>query len=185
MRIFAVLLGLLLGHPAMAEDSTKPELPAPIKTYEDSVINAFEVMCTVEPVNFDRISARALAMRMQAGADKADEEVPGVKRHVRSFEGSTAKGPWTLMIEKIESPAVNAATCGVAARISDKASYIANITQRLQPKGQRVQQTLPDGNRVTFWPDAYGPNIMLNITELAGDNGIIIQLLDAKPKVRR
>jgi len=180
MRFFFVLSVVLFSYSAIAAD-VKPELPAPIKTYEDSVINAFQVMCTVGTLDFDQLSAKASAMRMVKSSDKTEQESATATRQVQSWEGSLTDGPWTLLLEKIVSPAVHANVCGVAANIDNKADYRANIIQRLHLKGDGDQHVFPNGNQETYWKNAYGVGTVISITEIANGKGMIINYTVVNP----
>ena len=180
MRFLVIMLTLIFANSAMAAPSKK-ELPEPIRSYEDGLINAFQVACTVGPLNFDRLSSYAAAIGMKKSVDTTEPESSDATRHVQSWEGSLTKGPWTLLIEKIESPSVRADTCGVAANVDDKAKYHNNIISRLHLKGNGEQHDFPNGNQITYWKKAYGAaDTIVSITDVAGGSGVIIQILSTK-----
>jgi hypothetical protein len=177
MRFLLILLTVFVARSALAAD-----LPAPLKTYDDSVINAFQVMCTTEKLDFASLGAKAITMGMKLSTDRTENESAANTTHrIQAFTGNLTNGPWTLLVEKIAGPSTHAVTCGVASSVKDKAQYHAKIMSRLHLKTNGQPYTLPNGNVDTMWRNIYGPGTELGITDIKANDGVMIQLLEVTP----
>jgi hypothetical protein len=176
MRLIIPLVCLTLGYPAVAAEASKPQ---PVTTYEDGVINAFQIMCMIEPLDFDQLSAKAKAMRMKMTTDKSDLQPGEGTKRLEIFEGNLTTGPFALVLQETRSINKISNGCGIEANIPDKEKYRANVIQRLQLKGTPEKHTLANGSELTIWKDAYGANKTVYIQQLSGDT-VLLQFFTAK-----
>ncbi|OWV88753.1 hypothetical protein ATY75_19210 [Rhizobium sp. N122] len=180
--IGVILLGTIHSVSAFAATAEHATATGPLKNHDDAVINAFEVMCTLEPENFEHISARAQAMVMRKSVDKTEKQSPDITRHLEVFEGNLTTGPFSLLLEKISGPTINATNCGVASNTPNKRAYFDDIVRTLHLSQNTSKRTSSNGNTVTTWDNVYGPHTFLDLTDLRGSDGVLIQLLDAPAK---
>jgi hypothetical protein len=176
MRLIIALLCSTLGYPVAAAEVSKLD---PVKTHEDGVINAFQIMCMTEPLDFDQLSAKAKAMRMKMTTDKFDLQSAEATRRLEIFEGNLTTGRFSLVLEEVASINKISNGCGIEANILDTEKYRANVIQRLQLKGVPEKHTLANSSELTIWKDAYGPNKTVYIQQLSGDS-VILQFFTAK-----
>lgn len=182
IAIGAILLGTIHPVSAFAVNAEHATAAGPLANHDDAVINTFQVMCTLEPENFERISATAQAMSMRKSTDKTEKQTADITRHVEVFEGTLTTGRFSLLLEKISGPAINATSCGVASNTQDKRAFFDDMVRTLHLSQSGSTRTSLNGNPLTTWDDVYGPHTFLDFTDLRGSNGVLVQLLDAPAK---
>ena len=100
IAIGAILLGTIHPVSALAVNAEHATAAGPLANHDDAVINTFQVMCTLEPENFERISATAQAMSMRKSTDKTEKQTADITRHVEVFEGNSHH--WSLQLASRE-----------------------------------------------------------------------------------
>ncbi|NEK18977.1 hypothetical protein [Rhizobium leguminosarum] len=187
MRVAKIGMGIILlvtihSVSAFAANAEHAMAAGPLANHDDAVINAFEVICTLEPENFEHISATAQAMFMRKSIDKTEKQSADITRHLEVFEGTLSTGPFSLLLEKISGPTIDATNCGVASNTRDKRAYFDELVRTLHLSQNGSRRTGPNGNQVTTWDDVYGPHTFLDLTDLRGSDGVLVQLLHAPTK---
>ncbi|WP_434713592.1 hypothetical protein NMA58_25030 (plasmid) [Rhizobium sp. YTUHZ045] len=187
MRVANIGMGVILlvtihCASALAANADYATATGPLANHDDSVINAFQIMCTLEPENFEHISATAQAMFMRKSIDKTEKQSGDITRHLQVFEGALSTGPFSLLLEKISGPTIDATNCGIASNALDKRSYFDDLVRTLHLSQNSSRRIGLNGNEVTTWADVYGPHTFLDMTDLRGSDGVLIQLLHAPPK---
>ncbi|MBB4252719.1 hypothetical protein [Rhizobium sp. BK008] len=187
MRVAKIGMGVILlvtihSVSAFAANTDHATAAGSLANHDDAAINAFQVMCTLEPESFDHISATAQAMLMRKSIDKTETQPGDITRHLEVFGGTLSTGPFSLLVEKISGPTIDATNCGVASNTPDKRAYLDDLVRTLHLSQNGSRRTDLNGNQVTTWHDVYGPHTFLDLTDLRGSNGVLVQLLHAPAK---
>ncbi|RUM05869.1 hypothetical protein [Rhizobium chutanense] len=177
-----ILLGTIHAASAFATNAEHATAAGSLANHDDAVINTFQVMCTLEPENFEHIGAKAQAMSMRKSTDRTEKQTADITRHLQVFEGTLTTGHFSLLLEKISGPAINATNCGVASNTPDKRAFFDDIVRTLHLSKNTSKRTILNGNSVITWDDVYGPHTFLDFTDVRGSNGVLVQLLDAPAK---
>ena len=92
-RVGLVVLLLAIATPPAMAESVNPSSPG----RSQSMIDTFQVMCTLELPDFERIAAKATVLRMRPEADgKLNAPGDAVIRS-KSWIGNLTTGPFVLL----------------------------------------------------------------------------------------
>jgi hypothetical protein len=145
----AICAGLLLSLTIVSADAGERSA---------HLINSFQVMCTIEPLNFARTEERATAMRLPVSEDKrSPPSAVGFSVRSKSWVLPLNSGPHDLAATEGTGPKGAIKGCGIAAADADGTDFRAELIKTLGLKRPAAERTSPDGTLKTdFW--AYGPN---------------------------
>lgn len=147
----------------------------PLVNPDDASINAFQIMCTLPPGTFEDITSRARAMRMRMTLDQTTHPAERLTRHIEVFEGNLTTGPFTLLVEKITKDGMAADNCGVGTSTQDTDLFTQNVIKTLKIGQITPKKIQLNGHSLTTWDDAFGPKSSVNLTDLGGRTGVILQ----------
>ncbi|HLA33930.1 MAG TPA: hypothetical protein VJ001_03580 [Rhodocyclaceae bacterium] len=159
---------------AHAESDSSP----PLKRAQ-SVINAFQVMCTLELPKFDDISAKATAMRMQLQSDSKTPTAGGAKTRQKAWGGGLTTGPFALFLDEMAGPKGTATGCAVAAEVPDVDAFRTEAINTMKLALMKAPELGADGSRSYVWDGVYGPGTTLILRDFKpyGKPGAILKLL--------
>lgn len=172
--LFCAVLTPFCG--AAAQD--KRALP---QNHDQALINAFEVMCNLELPNFDRLAARATAMRMQP-AEVAPLAVPAdMTLRRKAWNGQLTTGPFALLVDETTGAKGSITTCAIAGAAPGADGFRAEAMRelRLAPEPRPV---LLGGHRAFIFSNYAGQGTGLVIEDLtpSGQAGVMIKLSSLK-----
>lgn len=168
------LLLLSVVFPTNAENTN--ELPL---NRAQSVINTFQVMCTLELPKFEQIEAKATAMRMQLQADNKGALTENVVTRSKAWGGGLTTGPFALLLDEMSGPKGKATGCAVAAEVPDSDTFRAEAINTLKLAAMRTPEIGADGSRSFVWDGIYGTGTTLILRDFkpTGRPGVMLKLL--------
>ena len=149
MKRLALLLLLLAPAPAVADD--------PHMTRDESLINAFQVMCFLGDPNFDTTDAKAAAMRMTNVGGTPPAGPPGVTTKGSIRRGGLTTGPFLLHLFEQSGAAGAVSSCGVSGQVPDADLFRDDMLRVMQLKPP-VPTPGNDGSMASIWNDMPAPN---------------------------
>ena len=176
VRIFAAMLAFAASLTAvMAAD-------APVFTRAQSVINAYQIMCTLELPNFAHLDAKAIAMQMQV---RGDTTVPsGDQRvvHSKAYGGDLKDGAFLMMIEELTAPDATVTSCAIGADVPDRDAFRADAVHEMKLPEAPPPEIRDDGSRSFEWPMPFGPGttFILRDFQPSGKPGVMLKLIVKK-----
>ncbi|WP_347556937.1 hypothetical protein [Robbsia sp. KACC 23696] len=126
----------------------------------DSLINAFEVMCNLELPNFTHIDAKATAMRMHVVSDVTSSSTYGAPIKRKGWTGSLTTGTFGLLADEVTGPKGVATSCGVVGSVGNAEAFRAAFLKQMKiaPTAQSID---PSGAPVIVWRDYVGTGTTL------------------------
>lgn len=137
------------------------ETNAPSLNHAQSVINAFQVMCTLELPKFDNISAKATAMRMQLQSDNKSPGPGGTNLRQKVWGGGLTTGPFALFLDEMSGAKGTATGCAVIAEVLDVDAFRMEAMSTMKLAAMKVPELGADGSRSYVWDGVYGPGTTL------------------------
>jgi hypothetical protein len=135
-----------------------------------SLINSFQVLCTLEAPVFEWIDQKAMAMNLPVRQDIGQSKDSGAFVHSKSWLVTLTTGPHELLAAEANGPQGYIKSCGISAPDPNGESFkheLVSIMKLGPPSSETITQ---DGvMRVTEWKDAFGA-------------GTLLRLVDATPK---
>ncbi|WP_156116793.1 hypothetical protein [Massilia sp. 9096] len=121
---------------------------------DGSLINAFQVMCTLQTPDFDHLSGQAGAMRMKMLGDDTSTTPTGETIHEKAWFGMLTTGSFALRTEQMRGIKGVSTSCAIEGSVADVAAFrdAAIKTLRLGPSSE---QRTAEGVHATYW-DGYG-----------------------------
>lgn len=156
MRLRVAVLGLFLFASGNAHAADR----------NASLINSFQVLCTLEPPSFARIDQKAAAMKLPVHRDIDQPREGGQFAHSKSWFVSLTTGPHELSIAEANGPAGHVVSCGISAPDPVGEAFKKELVAEMK-LGQPSSETVtPDGvMRVTVWKGAFGEGTMLQLVD--------------------
>ncbi len=160
----------------------EPDNGNPPLNRAQSVINAFQVMCTLELPQFDAIAAKAIAMHMQLqGDDKAAASGDTTHRQ-KVWGGGLTTGPFLLLLDEMAGSKGRATSCAVVADVPDVDALRTEAMKAI--KAMKLMDTKApefgvDGSRSFFWDGAYGQGTTMIVRDFkpSGKPGVMLKLV--------
>jgi hypothetical protein len=146
---------------------------------DQSVINAFQVICTLEPLNFDRIDQKATLMRMQLQSNTSNPSPGNTVTRSKMWAGMLTDGPFALLLDELSGAKGRTTSCAIAAEVPDRDAFRAEVIRTLKLPEAPAPELRGDGSRSYFWDGAYGPDSTILDRDFApsGKPGVMLKLL--------
>jgi hypothetical protein len=144
-----------------------------------SVINAFQVICTLEVLKFDRIDQKATTMQMQLQSGTSGPSAGNTVTRSKSWFGTLTDGPFILLLDEMSGAKGRSTSCAIAADLPDRDAFRAESIRTMKlPKAPAPELGL-DGSRSYFWDGALGPGTTIVYRDFApsGKPGVMLKLL--------
>ena len=143
-----------------------------------SVINAFQVMCTLELPKFDDISAKATAMRMQLQSNSKSPAAGGTNMRQKVWAGGLTTGPFALMVDEMSGAKGTATGCAILAEVPDVDAFRMEAMSTMKLAAMKVPELGADGSRSYIWDGIYGPGTTLILRDFkpSGKPGAMLKL---------
>ena len=174
-----VVLLLAIATPRSVAESANP--PAPGRS--QSMIDTFQVMCTLELPDFERIDAKATVLRMRPEADsKLNAPGDGGFRS-KSWIGNLTTGPFVLLLDETTGPKGKATSCAIVGEVPDLDAFRADAVAAMKLLAPAPPEIGNDGSRSFIWDRGFGPGTTLILRDFktAGKPGIMLKLISAEP----
>lgn len=175
--LIACSLGLLVSawaaQPVAAEDNAPKLNPA------QSLINAFQVICTLEPLSFDRVDQKATLMNMPVQTNtSATTDSNGTIRR-KAWTGGLTDGPFMLMLDELSDPRGRTTACAVVADIPDRDAFRNETIRALRLSGPPEPELGKDGSRSYVWDGAMGKDTTVIERDFVpgGKPGVMLKLI--------
>jgi hypothetical protein len=168
-----LLASIVSTRPAVADGSPSPSERA------WSVVNAFQVMCTLELPNFDFVDAKAAAMKMQLQSSESGPSANDTTTRSKAWAGGLTDGPFMLLIDEMSGTRGRATGCAVAAEVPDVDAFRAATVKAMKLPGVPAPESGSDGSRAYVWKDFFGPGTIVIERDFgpARKPGVMLKLL--------
>jgi hypothetical protein len=173
--LFAFVAAAPVSH-AVAEDKLSA-------TRADSVINAFQVMCTIEPPNFEHIDEKAGAMRMHLQHDSKAPSPGNTVTRSKSWASTLTTGPFALMLDEMSGSKGKSTSCAIAADVGDTDAFRSTAITVMKLPTSFQPEIRNDGSRSYVWNGIYGKGSTLILRDFKpiGKPGVMLKLLAMQP----
>jgi len=168
-----LLLCTLLPFCAQAVDTPAPPLDRP-----HSLLNSFDVMCNLEPPNFEHLSAKASAMHLKTMGEDTQTTPTGETMQTRSWLGMLTTGAFALTIERMSGAKGVATSCAIEGPVPDVAAF-REIVASTHHLNATPEKQVVDGSNTYYW-DHYtreGWTLMVRDFERPGGHFVQVKLL--------
>jgi hypothetical protein len=162
------------AFPALAEADNQPPM-----NRAQSVINAFQVMCTLELPNFDHLDARAAAMKMTLQANKSGPSANDTITRSKIWAGGLKDGPFLLVVDEMTGAKGRSTACAVVGEVPDVEAFRSEAIDTIKLQGDPVPEMGNDGSRSFVWNGHFGPGTIVIMRDFAptGKRGVMMKLL--------
>jgi hypothetical protein len=178
-RVGLVVLLLAIATPrAMAESVTSPP-----PSRSQSMIDTFQVMCTLELPDFERIAAKATVLRMRPEADSKPSAPGDSGFRSKSWIGNLTTGPFVLLLDETTGPKGKATSCAIVGEVPDLDAFRADAVAAMKLPAPVPPEMGNDGSRSFIWDRGFGPGTTLILRDFkpAGKPGVMLKLISAEP----
>jgi hypothetical protein len=178
MRRMLYGLGLFVFLSAPSQSIALENNPVHLNRAQ-SVINAFQVMCTLEPLKFDRIDQKVAAMRMQLQFNKSGPSPGNTVTRSKSWFGTLTNGPFTLLLDEMSGAKGRSTSCAIVADVPDREAFRAEAIRTMKLPDAPTPELRDDGSRSYFWDNVLGPGITILDRDFApsGKPGVMLKLI--------
>jgi hypothetical protein len=151
-----------------------------------SLVNSFQVMCTLEALDFARSDKKAAAMRLVVRKDlRTPPDAAGNFLHSKAWLVPLKTGPHEFTIAEGRGPKGEVKSCGIGAPDVDGDDFRSELVRAMKLGPPISESTSPDGARSTaVWrhaPD--GLDLMLTDGSPKAQPGVYL-LLVKKPSAK-
>jgi hypothetical protein len=182
--VWPSLVGLVfvlfaIAMPRSMAESAHP--PAPDRS--QSVIDTFQVMCTLELPDFERIDAKATILRMRPEADSKLNAPGDTVFRNKSWIGNLTTGPFVLLLDETSGPKGKATSCAIVGEVPDLDAFRTDAVATLKLPAAPPPEMGNEGSRSFIWDRIFGPGPTLILRDFkpAGKPGIMLKLIAAEP----
>ena len=163
-----------LASPAIAAENNPLHLDR-----AQGVINAFQVICMLEPLKFDRIDQKATLMRMQLQINNTGPSAENTVTRSKSWFGTLSNGPFVLLLDEMSGAKGKSTSCAIVADVPDRDAFRAEAIRTMKLPDAPAPELRDDGSRSYFWDDALGPGITILDRDFApsGKPGVMLKLI--------
>ena len=177
-RVGLVVLLLAIATGSLAE-SANPSAPS----RSQSMIDTFQVMCTLELPDFERIAAKATVLRMRPEADSKPSAPGDSGFRSKSWIGNLTTGPFVLLLDETTGPKGKATSCAIVGEVPDLDAFRADAVAAMKLPATPPPEMGNDGSRSFIWDHSFGPGTTLILRDFkpAGKPGIMLKLISAQP----
>jgi hypothetical protein len=144
-----------------------------------SVINAFQVICTLEPLSFERIDQKATRMGMQLQDNKSGPSARNTVTRSKVWFGALTDGPYILLLDELSGARGKTTSCAIAADVPDRDAFRAEVINTMKLPEAPAPEFHQDGSRSYFWDGALGAGTTILDRDFAptGKPGVMLKLL--------
>jgi hypothetical protein len=145
------------------------------------MIDTFQVMCTLELPDFERIAAKATVLRMRPEADSKLNAPGDTVFRNKSWIGNLTTGPFVLLLDETTGPKGKATSCAIVGEVPDLDAFRADAAPRCSASHPAAE--LGHGSRSFIWDRGFGPGTTLILRDFkpAGKPGVMLKLISAEP----
>ena len=168
-----------IATPRSMAESAHP--PAPGRS--QSMIDTFQVMCTLELPDFERIDAKATILRMRPEADSKLNAPGDTVFRNKSWIGNLTTGPFVLLLDETSGPKGKATSCAIVGEVPDLDAFRTDAVATLKLPAAPPPEMGNEGSRSFIWDRIFGPGTTLILRDFkpAGKPGIMLKLIAAEP----
>jgi hypothetical protein len=184
-RMYWTLISVLFFVGMSLRVGTAEEAPSRFNRAQ-SVINAFQVMCTLDLPEFDRIAEKATLMQMQLQSDNSGPSAGDTVTRQKSWIGILTDGPFFLLLDEMSGAKGRSTACAIAADIPDRDGFRAEAIRAMKLPDAPAPELRGDGSRSYFWDGVLGPGTTILERDFApsGKPGVMLKLLSKVPPAR-
>jgi hypothetical protein len=144
-----------------------------------SVINAFQVICTLEPLGFERIDQKATAMGMHLQDNKSGPSAENTVTRSKSWLGALTDGPFILLLDEMSGAKGKSTSCAIVADVPDRDAFRTEAIRTMKLPDAPAPEFRDDGSRSYFWDGVLGPGTTVLDRDFApsGKPGVMLKLL--------
>jgi hypothetical protein len=144
-----------------------------------SVINAFQVICTLEPLGFERIDQKATAMGMHLQDNKSGPSAENTVTRSKGWVGALTDGPFVLLLDEMSGAKGKSTSCAIVADVPDRDAFRAEAIRTMKLPDAPAPEFRDDGSRSYFWDGVLGPGTTVLDRDFApsGKPGVMLKLL--------
>jgi hypothetical protein len=152
----------------------------------EEVINAFQVICTLEPLKFDRIDQKATAMKMQLQSSKSGPSAGNTVTRSKSWFGTLTNGPFFLLLDEMSGTKGKSTSCAIVADVPDRDAFRTEVIRTMKLPDAPPPELRDDGSRSYFWDEVLGPGITILDRDFApsGKPGVTLKLVSNEGPAR-
>ncbi|MGZ3287759.1 MAG: hypothetical protein ACXU9C_07055 [Xanthobacteraceae bacterium] len=174
-----ILFGSLFILAALASQAMAAENNALHLNRAQSVINAFQVICTLETLKFDRIDQKATAMGMRLQADTSGPSAGNTVTRSKSWFSALTDGPFILLLDEMSGAKAMSTSCAIVADVPDRDAFRAEAIRTMKLSDAPAPEFRADGSRSYFWDGALGPGTTILDRDFAstGKPGVMLKLV--------
>jgi len=143
------------------------------------VINAFQVICTLEPLKFDRIDQKATAMGMPLQSDTSAPSAGNTVTRSKSWFGALTNGPFILLLDEMSGAKGKSTSCAIVADVPDRDAFRTEAIRTMKLPDAPSPEFRDDGSRSYFWDGVLGPGTTILDRDFAptGKPGVMLKLV--------
>ncbi|MBF0609691.1 MAG: hypothetical protein G8345_01630 [Magnetococcales bacterium] len=131
-----------------------------------SLLNSFQVFCTLQPPNFSALDQRAKAMQLPVLKDLGESKESGYFTHSKSWIVPLKDGPHQLGAAESKGPNGGMQTCGIVDEKADAEAFGKTLRSALKLDDSPKVKLSADGKtRMTLWQNAFGSNTFLMLVD--------------------
>jgi hypothetical protein len=171
---FAALIFAAAGSHAAAAENTPLHL-----NRAQGIINAFQVICTLEPLKFERIDQKAAAMGMRLQSSNSAPSAANTVTRSKIWFGTLTDGPFFLLLDEMSGAKGKSTSCAIAADVPDRDDFRTEAIRTMKLPAAPAPEFHDDGSRSYFWDGVRGPGTTILDRDFApsGKPGIMLKLL--------
>jgi hypothetical protein len=175
-----MLFGSALIFTAATSQVRAEDNPAHLNRAQ-SVINAFQVICTLKLPTFERLDQKATTMRMQL---QLNESVPSAGNTVtrsKMWAGDLTDGPFFLLLDEMSGAKGKTTSCAIVADVPDRDAFRAEAIRTMKLPDAPAPEFRGNGSRSYFWDRAFGVGTTVLDRDFApnGKPGVMLKLLSS------
>jgi len=141
----------------------------------DSLLNSFEVMCNLETPDFEKLSAKAAAMRMQVLEDVSETRQAGQSVQRKAWVGTLATGPFALGTEKMSGAKGVATSCSIEGPVPDVDAFRKLLINTMHLNNPTEVQVI-EGSHVSYWDNRPGTGMTVIVRDMERPGGHFVQV---------
>jgi hypothetical protein len=163
----------------MASQAIAAENDLPNFNRAQSIINTFQLMCTLELPKFERIDQKATAMNMQLQLSNSRPTAGNTVTRSKSWFGALTDGPFILLLEEKSGAEGKTTSCAVIADVPDRDAFRAEAIRTMKLPDAPAPELRVDGSRSYVWDGVLGPGTTVLNRDFApsGKPGVMLKLL--------
>jgi hypothetical protein len=179
MRLAVACLVVLACMSASSPSPAVSETAA-LDTRTASIINAFQVMCTLELPNFAHIEEKAIAMRMKRQVDKTEATPGNTSTRSTLWVGTLSSGPFVLLLDEMSGARGKSTSCAIAVNgAPDTDAFRAAAVKVMNLPTVPQPEMRSDGSRSFIWDGVFGKGTTFLVRDFKslGKPGIMLKLI--------